>query len=194
MGIDLSKAARDAAGRVSNSASARVRQEVAQIRQVLQAAADRDVTGPVATVLRRIEARAREGLIRIEHLERQLQASSCPGPVKKQLQDTLDQLFRHIAMDWMQLKLDMSQPDGTMDRLQKKLPRWLQNFIDLAARRGGVPVAGGALKPFNLENTTGTRREPHFRGEVVPHHALPEIQRKGLRPDGLEWVFHFQSP
>jgi hypothetical protein len=191
MGVNFSQAARDVARKIGNSPSALVRQEVAQIRKVLQPEASRDATGPAAIVLRRIEGRARKALPRIECLEKQLENSVNRAMVGRRLREAVDQLLRDIAMDWLPLRMELSQTPGTLAHLQDKLPNWMKNYIALAKERQGLPVAGGALRPFNLENTTGNRPEPNFRGEVVPHHALPERQREGLRPDGLEWVFRF---
>ena len=191
MGVNFSQAARDVASKISNRPSARVRQEVVHIRRVLQSEANRNTTGAAATVLRRIEGRVKKALPKIERLEKQLGMSARPELVGRQLQDTVDQLLRDITTDWLQLRLDLSQPPGTLDRLQMKLPKWLRNYIALAGQQKGLPVAGGGLRPFNLGNTTGNRPDPNFHGEVLPHHALPEKQREGLRPDGLEWIYHF---
>lgn len=191
MAIDLTKAARDAAAKVTSSPSAVVQQEVAKIKRILEPAASRDVTGPAAGVVRRIDTRVKKALATIRALESQLKAGTNQDGVRKQLADTIDHLFYEIGMDWFDLRLQMNQPAGTAERLQQRLPKWFQNFIALAQKRKGLPVAGGALRPFNLENTTGNRPEPRFRGEVIPHHALPEKQREGLRPDGLEWLYTF---
>jgi hypothetical protein len=168
-----------------------VQQEVARIKRILDPAASRDVTGPAAAVMRRIDGRLKKALDTIRALERQLKAGTNQDRARKQLGETIDQLFYDIGMDWLDLRLQMSQPAGTAERLQQQLPKWFRKLIDLAQKRKGLPAAGGALRPFNLENTTGTRPDPRFRGEVVPHHALPEKQRDGLRPDGLEWIYTF---
>ena len=190
MPIDLAKSARDAAAKVANSPSAVVQQEVLRIKRILEPSASRDVTGPAASVVRRIELRLKKALVTIRALEGQLKTVTDPSRVRKQLGDTIDQLFYDIGMDWLDLRLQMSQPAGTGERLYQQLPRWFRRVVDLAQKRKGLPVAGGALRPFNLGNTTGDRRDPHFKGEVVPHHALPERQREGLRPDGLEWIYN----
>lgn len=191
MAIDFAKSARDAAAKVGNSPSALVQQEVARIKRILQPAASRDVTGPAASVMRRIDGRLRKALVKIRAMESQLKRNADQGRVRKQLGATIDQLFYEIGMDWLDLRLQMSQTPGAAERLQQKLPQWFRKLIDLAQKRKGLPAAGGALRPFNLDNTTGNRPEPRFKGEVVPHHALPEKQREGLRPDGLEWLYTF---
>jgi hypothetical protein len=191
MAIDLGKAARDAAAKVASSPSAVVQQEVSRIKRILQPAASRDVTGPAASVVRRIDARLKKALGTITALEHQLKVGTNQDQVRRQLGETVDQLFYEIGMDWLDLRLQMSEPAGTAERLYQQLPKWFRKLIDLAQERKGLPVAGGALRPFNLENTTGNRPEPRFKGEVVPHHALPEKQREGLRPDGLEWLYTF---
>jgi len=191
MAIDFTQAARNAAAKVTSSPSALVQQEVARIKRILQPAASRNVTGPAATVMRRIDGRANAALVTIKRLESQLKTSTHQSQASKQLRETIDQLFYSIAMDWLDLRLQMSQPAGTLEQLQQKLPSWFRKLIDLAQKRKGLPAAGGALRPFNLGNTTGNRRDPHFKGEVIPHHALPEKQREGLRPDGLEWLYTF---
>jgi len=191
MAIDFNRAARDAVAKVANSPSAVVQQEVARIKRILGPAASRDVTGPAAGVVRRIDSRLRKALVTIRALEGQLKTGANQNQVRKQLGETIDQLFYQIGMDWLDLRLQMNQPAGTAERLQQRLPKWFQKLIDLAQKRKGLPAAGGALRPFNLENTTGNRPEPRFRGEVIPHHALPEKQREGLRPDGLEWLYTF---
>ena len=168
-----------------------VQQEVARIKRILEPAASRDVTGPVASVTRRIDARLKKALGTIRPLENRLKVDTNQNQIRKRLAETIDQLFFEIGMDWLDLRLQMNQPAGTAERLQQKLPKWFRKVIDLAQKRKGLPVAGGALRPFNLENTTGNRPEPRFKGEVVPHHALPEKQREGLRPDGLEWLYTF---
>jgi hypothetical protein len=190
MPIDLTKAARDAAAKVESTPSVVVQQEVARIKRILEPSASRDVTGPAASVVRRIELRLKKALVTIRALESQLKTASNQSRVRKQLGETIDQLFYDIGMDWLDLRLQMSQPAGMAERLQQQLPQWFRKLIDLAQKRKGLPVAGGALRPFNLGNTTGDRRDPHFKGEVVPHHALPEKQREGLRPDGLEWIYN----
>jgi hypothetical protein len=191
MPIDFAKSARDAAAKVAGTPSAVVQQEVSRIKRILQPAASRDVTGPAASVVRRIDARLKKALVTITALERQLKVGTNQNQARKQLGETIDQLFYHIGMDWIDLRLQMNQPAGTVERLYQQLPQWFRKVIDLAQKRKGLPVAGGALRPFNLENTTGNRPEPRFKGEVVPHHALPEKQREGLRPDGLEWLYTF---
>jgi hypothetical protein len=191
MAIDFTKAARDAAAKVGNSPSTVVQQEVARIERILEPAASRDVTGPAASVVRRIDSRMKKALVTIRALESRLKVGTNQGQVRKQLGETIDQLFYEIGMDWLDLRLQMNQPAGTAERLQQQLPKWFRKLIDLAQKRKGLPAAGGALRPFNLENTTGNRPEPRFKGEVVPHHALPEKQREGLRPDGLEWLYTF---
>jgi len=191
MVIDFTKSARAAAAKVGNTPSALVQQEVSRIKQILQPDAARDATGPAATVLRRIDGRLKVALVKIRTFESQLKSGADKPQVRKQLGDTIDRLFYEIGMDWLDLRLQMNQPAGTAARLQQKLPPWFRKLIDLAQRRKGLPAAGGALRPFNLDNTTGNRPEPRFRGEVVPHHALPEKQREGLRPDGLEWLYTF---
>ncbi|MEM7022507.1 MAG: hypothetical protein AAF637_07910 [Pseudomonadota bacterium] len=190
MALDLAKSARDAAAKVGNSPSALVQQEVARIKRILQPAASRDVTGAAATVTRRIDGRMRKALVRIRALESKLKTSD-DARTRKQLGQLIDRLFYDIGMDWLDLRLQMSQSAGVAERLQKQLPQWFQKLITLAGKRGGLPAAGGAIRPFNLKNTTGNRPEPTFRGEVIPHHALPEKQREGLRPDGLEWLYTF---
>jgi hypothetical protein len=191
MPIDFTKAAFDAAAKVESTPSVVVQQEVARIKRILDPAASRDVTGPAAAVVRRIDGRLKKALVIIRALERQLKAGTNQDRARKQLGDTIDQLFYDIGMDWLDLRLQMSQPAGTAERLQQHLPKWFRKRIDLAQKRKGLPAAGGALRPFNLENTTCNRPDPRFRGEVVPHHALPEKQRDGLRPDGLEWIYTF---
>ncbi|MDX2419246.1 MAG: hypothetical protein QNK19_17440 [Xanthomonadales bacterium] len=191
MVIDFAGAAREAAAKVANSPSALVQQEVSRIKRILQPEASRDVTGPAATITRRIDGRLREALAVIRRLEGQLKVGTNQTQTATQLRETIDQLLYHIAMDWLELRLQMNQPAGALEGLQRRLPQWFRKLIDLAQRRKGLPMAGGALRPFNLKNTTGNRRDPHFKGEVVPHHALPEKQRKGLRPDGLEWLYNF---
>jgi hypothetical protein len=191
MAIDLAKSARDAVEKIGNSPSALVQQEVARIKRILEPSASRDVTGPAASVVRRIDARLKKALVNIRALEVQLKGSSNQSQVRKRLGETIDQLFYEIGMDWLDFRLQMSQPAGTAERLQQQLPKWFRKLIDLAQRRQGLPAAGGALRPFNLANTTGNRPDPQFKGEVVPHHALPEKQREGLRPDGLEWLYTF---
>ncbi|MEM7022397.1 MAG: hypothetical protein AAF637_07350 [Pseudomonadota bacterium] len=141
--------------------------------------------------MRRIEGRLKKAMPTIRTLERQLKAGTNRSQVRKRLGQVIDQLFYQIGMDWLDLRLQMNQPAGTMERLQKRLPKWFQKLVELSKKRKGLPAAGGALRPFNLENTTGNRPEPRFRGEVTPHHALPEKQREGLRPDGLEWLYTF---
>jgi hypothetical protein len=191
MPIDFAKSARDAAAKVASSPSAVVQQEVARIKRILEPAASRDVTGPAASVVRRIDARLKKALVSIRALESRLKVGTNQDQTRKQLAETIDQLFYEIGMDWLDLRLQMNQPAGTAERLYQQLPKWFRNVVDLAQKRKGLPVAGGALRPFNLENTTGTRPEPRFKGEVLPHHALPEKQREGLRPDGLEWLYTF---
>lgn len=191
MVIDFARAAREAAAKVASSPSTLVQQEVSQIKRILLPEASRDVTGPAATITRRIDGRLSKALPDIRRLEGQLKVVTDQGQTATQLRETIDRLLYHIAMDWLELRLQMNQPAGTLERLQQRLPQWFRKLIDLAQRRKGVPVAGGALRPFNLKNTTGGRRDQHFKGEVVPHHALPEKQRKGLRPDGLEWLYNF---
>ena len=190
MVIDFAAAAREAAARVTSTPSALLQQEVSRIKMILQPEASRDVTGPAATITRRIEGRLSKALPEIRRLEGQLKLKvvTNQAQIATQLGEIIDRLLHHIAMDWLELRLQMNQPAGTMERM---LPQWLQKLIDLGQRRKGLPLAGGALRPFNLENTTGDRRDAHFEGEVVPHHALPEKQRKGLRPDGLDWVYNF---
>jgi hypothetical protein len=191
MAIDLGKSARDAAEKVANTPSAVVQQEVARIKRILQPAASRDITGSAASVVRRIDARLKKALVTITALEHQLKVGTNQVQVRKQLGEVVDQLFYQIGMDWIDLRLQMNQPAGTVERLYQQLPKWFRKVVDLAQERKGLPVAGGALRPFNLENTTGNRPEPRFKGEVLPHHALPEKQREGLRPDGLEWLYTF---
>lgn len=191
MPIDFGKSARDAAAKVASKPSALVQQEVARIKRILEPAASRNVTGAAAGVVRRIDLRLKKALVTIRALESQLKVGTDQSRVRKQLGATIDRLFYDIGMDWLDLRLQMSQTAGAAERLQQQLPKWFRKLIGLAQQRKGLPAAGGALRPFNLDNTTGNRPEPNFKGEVVPHHALPERQREGLRPDGLEWLYTF---
>jgi hypothetical protein len=99
MAIDLQKSARDAAAKVASTPSAVVQQEVSRIKRILQPAASRDVTGPAASVVRRIDARLKKALVTITALERQLKVGTNQNQVRKQLGETVDQLFYQIGMD-----------------------------------------------------------------------------------------------
>jgi hypothetical protein len=115
MAIDLAKSARDAVEKVGNSPSALVQQEVARIKRILEPSASRDVTGPAASVVRRIDARLKKALVNIRALEVQLKGSANQSQVRKRLGETIDQLFYEIGMDWLDFRLQMSQPAGTAE-------------------------------------------------------------------------------
>lgn len=128
----------------------------------------------------------------IKRLEGQLKAGTNQHQTRKQLGETIDQLFYHISMDWLDLRLQMtSQPGGIEGRLLNQLPPWFRKLVELSKKRKGLAVAGGALRPFNLSNTTGNPRDPNFKGDVASHPALPEKKREGLRSDGLKWLYRF---
>lgn len=184
MSIDLRQAARDAAAKIANKPSSLVKAEIDQIIRILKPEAAKNATGVAASVLRRIEARLQKSMVTIKQLE----ARQNDSKAMQQLRETIDELLFNVALDWISLQLQITKPTSGF---QDKLPKWFRNLLELAKNRGGVPIAGGGLRPFNLENTTGTRRDPLYKGEVIPHHALPEQQRKGLRPDGLQWLYNF---
>ena len=131
MAIDFGKPARDAAAKVASTPSAVVQQEVSRIKRILQPAASRDVTGPAASVVRRIDARLKKALVTITALERQLKVGTNQNQVRKQLGETVDQLFYQMGMDWIDLRLQMNQPAGTAERLYQQLPKWFRKVMIL---------------------------------------------------------------
>ncbi len=141
--------------------------------------------------MRRIDGRLKKALVTIRALENQLKASANQSQVRKQLGETIDQLFYEIGMDWLDLRLQMSQPAGTAERLQQKLPRGFENSSILPRNGKACPQQAErcVLSISRTRPATGPSRASGARS--CPHHALPEKQREGLRPDGLEWLYTF---
>ena len=181
MGFNAHDAAQQVAQKKTNTAEDRVKQEALHISRILQPAASRNTTGPEATISRRIAGRLKKTLPSIQALESQLQGATdtkTQNQLKKQLAEVVEKFFADVASDWLDLRSQMANRTGAFKRLYNQLPKWFRATVE-------------SVRPFNLKNTTGNRPEPRFKGEVIPHHALPEIQREGLRPDGLDWIYTF---
>lgn len=149
-----------------------IKQEIAAIQRVFKTAADNNVTGPEATVLRRIDSRAKKALPRIIQLENRLKNIG-PGNrslITKQLRDEVENLLREIEMDTLEIRMNLNAPPGTMERLKQKLPRWLQDRIKEGMKHGGVPIGVGAVRPAKVKSPAGAKS-------------------KGVMPNGLEWLY-----
>ena len=196
MTFDARKSAKQAVEKIENSPSALIKLEADHILKILRPAASRNTTGPAAVVSRRISGRLKKALARIRGLEVRLEKSqigSAQDLLKKEIGGIIDAFVNEAAWDWIDLRIQMANESSAFERLSKKLPEWFKKLVDQSQKRKGISLgrAPGALRPFNQKNVTGERREEHFRGEVIKYQALPEKQREGLRPDGLEWIFKF---